>query len=81
MAVKQYGYCPILWSVDAYDWQAGATAESATARVLDKIGPSGIAVMQTSNGLVPQFLGGLLDALRAKGLTIVSLPQLLAPAT
>lgn len=78
--VKQYGYCPVLWSVDAFDWQTGATVETAKARVLEKIGDGGIAVMQISNSVTPELVGPLIDDLKAQGYTIVSLTQLLAPA-
>lgn len=79
-AVKQYGYCPILWTVDAFDWQEGQTEETAKARVLERVSSGGIVVMQTSNGVTPELVGPLVDELKEKDLTIVPLTQLLTAA-
>jgi peptidoglycan/xylan/chitin deacetylase (PgdA/CDA1 family) len=74
--VRGAGYCPILWTVDALDWQDGQTADAAKARVLSRLKPGAIVLMQVGDDVVPQFLADLIDEIRAQGYTLVGLPTL-----
>lgn len=76
--VRAAGYCPLLWTVDALDWQEGQTADAAKARVLARLKPGTIVLMHVGDDLVPQFLGDLIDAIRAQGYALVGLPGLFA---
>lgn len=77
-AVRSAGYCPVLWTVDALDWQDGQTAEAAKTRVLDRLKPGAIVLMHVGDDIVPQFLPALIDEIRNRGYTLVSLPDLFA---
>lgn len=74
---KSAGYCAITWTVDAFDWKDGVTADQAKQRVLDKLQPGAIILLHAGYDITPQFLPGLLTDLAAKGYTPVSLATLL----
>ncbi len=76
-AAKAAGYCVVTWSVDAFDWKDGVTADQAKQRVLDKLEPGAIILLHAGYDITPQFLPGLLTDLKAKGYTPVSLSTLL----
>ncbi len=76
--VRGAGYCPILWTVDALDWQDGQTADASKQRVLDHLKPGAIVLMQIGTPTPPQFLPDLIDQIRAKGYTLVGVPDLFA---
>lgn len=73
--VKQYGYCPVIWTFDALDWSADYTSDEIRNRVLEKASSGSIIVMQTSNSTTPEVLGAIIDGLVAKGLTIRPLAE------
>jgi peptidoglycan/xylan/chitin deacetylase (PgdA/CDA1 family) len=76
--VKAAGYCPVLWTVDALDWQDGQTADAAKSRVLDRLKPGAIVLMHVGDDLVPNFLPALIDEIRNRGYALVGLPDLFA---
>lgn len=76
--IKAAGYCPVLWTVDALDWQDGQTADAAKARVLDRLKPGAIVLMHIGDDLVPTFLPALIDEIRNRGYALVGLPDLFA---
>lgn len=78
--VKQYGYCPVIWTFDSLDWSADYTSEEIRNRILEKATAGSVLVMQTSNSVVPEILGSVIDGLTAKGLTIRPLAEQLVVA-
>lgn len=77
-AVRKAGYCSILWTVDALDWEATQTADGAKQRVLDKARPGGIVLMHLGDDLVPKFLRETITELKNQGYALVSLEELLS---
>ncbi|MEK7537886.1 MAG: polysaccharide deacetylase family protein, partial [Patescibacteria group bacterium] len=78
--LNQQGYCAVLWTVDAYDWQDGITAAQAQERVLtalDKQSGGAIVSLHAGYDITPQLITDLVAALKAKGLAIVTLATLL----
>jgi len=73
------GYCPVTWTVDAFDWDTDQTAEGAKSRVLDNLKEGSIIVMQVGTSLVPEFLQDLINEIKNRGYSIVDLPTLLSP--
>nr|WP_307531454.1 polysaccharide deacetylase family protein [Streptomyces umbrinus] len=77
--MKKLGLAQILWSVTAKDY---ATTDTAliTRRVLDQTRRDGIILLHDRyKGTVPA-VPGIIDSLRRRGYTIVTVSQLLAPA-
>ncbi|MBI4426788.1 MAG: polysaccharide deacetylase family protein [Candidatus Kerfeldbacteria bacterium] len=78
---RKQGYCMILWTVDAEDWKNGATADSAKTRVLDGLKDGAIMMLQANSDIAVDLLGPLVDEVRAKGYTFVTLRDLLRVET
>jgi peptidoglycan/xylan/chitin deacetylase (PgdA/CDA1 family) len=76
--VKKDGYCPILWTVDALDWETTQTADAAKERVLSKAKNGAIILMHVGDDLVPKFLLDTVNGLKDKGYTLVTLEQILS---
>ncbi|MFE2065175.1 MULTISPECIES: polysaccharide deacetylase family protein [unclassified Streptomyces] len=77
---KELGLAQVLWSVTAKDYE---TTDSAliTQRVLDQTHRDGIILLHDLHkGTVPA-VPGIIKALEQRGYTIVTVSQLLAPAT
>ena len=78
--LNQAGYCAILWTVDAYDWQDGITAAQAQDRVmtaLDKQSGGGIVALHAGYDVTPSLVTSLLSTLKTQGYTVVSLAAML----
>lgn len=76
---KELGLSQILWSATAKDY---STTDSAliTKRILDQASRDGIILLHDIyKGTVPA-VPGIIDALEARGYTLVTVPQLMAPA-
>ncbi|MEU5311488.1 polysaccharide deacetylase family protein [Streptomyces sp. NPDC021562] len=76
---RELGLAQVLWSVTAKDYE---TTDSAliTRRVLDQTHRDGIILLHDLHkGTVPA-VPGIIEALEARGYTIVTVSQLLAPA-
>jgi peptidoglycan/xylan/chitin deacetylase (PgdA/CDA1 family) len=78
-AAAAHGLRIVLWSVDARDWAAGATAETIERRVLGSVGPGSIVLMHDGGGnreATLEALPAIVAGIRARGLRLVSLaPQ------
>lgn len=76
---QSQGYCTILWTVDAFDWQDSVTADQSKQRVLDKLRSGAIILLHagydTTNLLVPD----LVKAIQDQGYSLVTLATLLQP--
>ncbi|MFF3711008.1 polysaccharide deacetylase family protein [Streptomyces phaeochromogenes] len=78
--MRKLGLAQVLWSVTAKDY---ATTDTAliTRRVLDQTRRDGIVLLHDRHkGTVPA-VPGIIDSLRRRGYTIVTVSQLLAPAS
>lgn len=85
---REMGLSEVLWSVTAKDYE---TSDSAliTKRVLDQADRDGIILLHdvvpgpTSKGYrgTLKAVPGIIDALKKRGFTFVTVPQLLAPGT
>lgn len=76
---KDLGLSQILWSATAKDY---STTDSALIekRILDQAGRDGIILLHDIyKGTVPA-VPGIIDALRERGYTFVTVPELMAPA-
>jgi len=76
--VKKDGYCSILWTVDALDWETTQTAEGAKERVLSKAKNGAIILMHIGDDLVPKFLLDTVNGLKDKGYALVTLERILS---
>ncbi|MFE3181197.1 polysaccharide deacetylase family protein [Streptomyces violascens] len=79
-ASKELGLSQVLWSATAKDY---ATTDSALIqqRILDRAGRDGIILLHDIyDGTVPA-VPGIIDELKKRGYTFVTVPQLLAPGT
>ncbi|MFE0683997.1 polysaccharide deacetylase family protein [Streptomyces sp. NPDC058961] len=77
---EELGLSQVLWSATAKDYD---TTDSALIqqRILDQAGRDGIILLHDIyDGTVPA-VPGIIDALRKRGYTFVTVPQLLAPGT
>lgn len=72
----------ITWTIDTLDW-SGISAEEITRRVLDNASSGAIVLMHVNSGAknTKYALQDIIDGLKSKGYTIVSLSQLLANNT
>lgn len=76
---RELGLAQILWSVTAKDYQTNDTA-LITKRVLDQTRPDGIILLHDRYpGTIPA-VPGIINTLRSRGYTLVTVSQLLAPA-
>lgn len=75
--LRKQGYCTILWTADAYDWKDGATVDDAKARVLTALKAGAIILLQANSDIAADLVGPLVDEIRAKGYTFVTLRDLL----
>ncbi|WP_327591717.1 polysaccharide deacetylase family protein [Streptomyces chartreusis] len=76
---KELGLSQVLWSVTAKDYETD-DPELIERRVLDQAARDGIILLHDIyKGTVPA-VPGIIDKLKARGYTFVTVPQLLAPA-
>lgn len=83
--MQQMGYRVVNWSVDSNDWRS-LSANRVEANVLSAVRPGSI-ILQHCNGNPREILAGsvaalpaIIETLRARGYTFVTVPELLAPA-
>lgn len=76
-AATEAGYCIILGTIDATDWQDGVTAEAAVDRVMAKLQPGMIVQLHAGYDITAATVAGLEAEMKAKGYTLVTLPTLL----
>jgi peptidoglycan/xylan/chitin deacetylase (PgdA/CDA1 family) len=66
----------VLWSVDSLDWK-NRTPSKIVSVVLEQAGPGDIILMHETSRRSVEALPQILEGLRDKGLTVVSVAQLL----
>lgn len=71
------GYKAMYWTLDSTDWRDDSTAESVRQFVVSKAGPGYIVVHHLSSEKTAKALSAIISELRAKGIEIVNLPELL----
>nr|WP_275586572.1 polysaccharide deacetylase family protein [Geodermatophilus normandii] len=74
--VGDLGYAQVLWDVDTQDWLNRDIA-TTTQRALDGAHPGAIVLMHDIHPTTVQAVPGIIDALQARGYTLVTVPQLL----
>ncbi|HWK27882.1 MAG TPA: polysaccharide deacetylase family protein [Solirubrobacter sp.] len=80
--LRDRGMTMVLWSVDSHDYLRPGV-DAIVANVLDNVKPGGIVLMHDAGGERSQTIEALpriVHALRARGYTLVSVPQLLHDA-
>lgn len=78
--LNQQGYCAVLWTVDAYDWQDGMTAAAANDRVMAAVAKQSggsIVALHAGYDVTPELITVLTAALKEQGYTVVTLATLL----
>ncbi|MFB8030422.1 MULTISPECIES: polysaccharide deacetylase family protein [unclassified Streptomyces] len=76
---EELGLSQVLWSATAKDYSTNDSA-LIRKRILDQAGKDGIILLHDIyKGTVPA-VPGIIDALRKRGFTFVTVPQLMAPA-
>ncbi len=73
------GLVGVLWDVDTEDWK-NRDAAVTTQRALDGAHAGAVILMHDIRPSTVDAVPGLVDALRARGFTLVTVPQLLADA-
>jgi peptidoglycan/xylan/chitin deacetylase (PgdA/CDA1 family) len=76
--VQAAGMLEVLWSVDSQDGLTGATAPTVLENVRDGLRPGAIVLLHENRGTTLSELPTILQAIRAKGLHTVTVPELLA---
>lgn len=74
--VGDLGYAQVLWDVDTQDW-LNRDVVTTTQRALDGAGPGAVVLMHDIHPTTVQAVPGIIDALRTRGYTLVTVPQLL----
>ena len=77
-AAKSEGYCIILWTVDAFDWQDGIAAADSAKRVMDKLRSGMIVSLHAGYDVTPAVVTSLIKDIKAKGYDLVSLADLVS---
>lgn len=74
---QAHGQTMILWNVDSRDWEQGANAAGITSAVVDGAARGAIVALHDGNEETIAAIPGIVQGLRDKGLTPVTVPQLL----
>jgi peptidoglycan/xylan/chitin deacetylase (PgdA/CDA1 family) len=75
--VRSLGMLSVLWSIDSGDSQ-GASADKIYRTVRESLSPGDIVLLHEGRGTTQRALPRILDLIEARGLTPVTVPQLLA---
>jgi peptidoglycan/xylan/chitin deacetylase (PgdA/CDA1 family) len=77
-AARQSGHELVLWSLDTIDWRPGSTAAGIEARIAARLQPGDIILLHPT-AATAQALSAVIAEVRARGLDLVTLDQLLSP--
>jgi peptidoglycan/xylan/chitin deacetylase (PgdA/CDA1 family) len=69
------GYRSVYWTVDAWDWKEGISADEAKNRVLGNVNPGTIYLMHSGDTITGQILEELVTTIEARGYSIVPLSR------
>ena len=82
-AIAFAGYLPVQWTLSARDYEADATIDSVTARVLDNAADGAIIefTLDSANSgtVTAAALAEIIPALRDAGYTLVTVPEIALP--
>ncbi len=78
--VDDEGYRSIYWTLDSGDWLDGATEQKVRSTVLGKTAAGSIVVDHISPDATARAMPATIDGLRAQGLSLVTVSQLLGDA-
>ena len=73
---SELGYYTIQWSIDSLDWQ-NLSADAMVRRILPVIGPGDIVLFHNDGMHTPEAVDRLLPELKARGLSVVPISQLI----
>jgi peptidoglycan/xylan/chitin deacetylase (PgdA/CDA1 family) len=76
--VNSLGYLSMFWSVDPQEWRASATVQGVIDNVVGTSGPGAIVLMHDDAKSI-QALPAIIDGLRARGYSLVTLTEVLYP--
>lgn len=89
LAARRHNLIPVVWSLYVAEWSRSTTANSIYVDAMQSAGPGTVLLLHDAAGpgsrpdapaVVAQALPRLITGLRRKGLSLVSLSELLAPA-
>ncbi len=75
--IDKLGYAEMLWSADSQD-ALGKTADQIASSTIAGIGPGAVLLMHDGPGATLEALPKVIKAIKRSGLTMVTLPELLA---
>lgn len=73
---KASGQTMILWNVDSHDWERDATAASIAGHVANGATAGSVIALHDGNQATIDAIPAIVEGLRAKGLTPVTVPQM-----
>ncbi len=76
--VARNGYVTVYWTLDSTDWRPEVTAAQVLRRVVSNTSNGYIVVQHVNSPQTAEALEGIVIGLKEKGLTMVSLSELLA---
>ncbi len=76
--VSRHAMRTVLWTLDTVDWQ-NPGVEAMQRRILEGLAPGKIILMHPTAGTV-RFLEETLPEIRARGLAVVTVAELLSPS-
>lgn len=76
----RFGYPTVTWSVDAEDWEE-PEPETIRERVLSRVHPGSIVLLHDPLTPTVDAIAGMLDGLLKRGFGLVTVGELIAPAT
>jgi peptidoglycan/xylan/chitin deacetylase (PgdA/CDA1 family) len=77
--IEAEGYYDIYWTLDSGDWVDGALPGQVFNKTVRGAVPGAIIIMHITTEATAGSIGPIIDALRASGLELVTLSELLAP--
>jgi peptidoglycan/xylan/chitin deacetylase (PgdA/CDA1 family) len=77
-ATRTLGHALVLWDVDTEDWR-NRDIGTTTARALATARPGSMILLHDVQASTVAAVPGIVEQLRARGLTLVTVPELLGP--
>ncbi len=74
--ITQLGYTSVYWTIDSGDWREEATTQRVRDKVLGSIENGGIVVQHCNAPQSAEALPSILEGLKSKGLTVVTVSAL-----
>lgn len=75
-ATRSLGLPVILWNVDPLDWKY-RSAPTVTRKVMEQVRPGSIVLLHDIHGSTVDAVPGIIRQLKARGYTLVTVPELL----